>query len=326
MGIIAGNNATMQVGAQANWSTGVAPTVQVEFTSESLDENVNMISPEQITGLRTTDRMDIAGIKVEGSVEMVANPANIGILLSAVLGAEAAPAAVDSSAVYDHVFTPISANTASSLPKLTMVVDRIQSVKGYVGCKVDRMALSAQVQDYLKATFDIRGRNEQADALESLSAGAKRPFMFTDGALEFNDTAYDEITSIDLSYMNNLEDNLFTLNGSNYMIEIEPQKREITLEVEALYSSDIETLRASYYKTGTKCSVTLTFTSTEAVLTGKYYTLTIELPNCYITRQPINVSGPDRIRTRVSLVATEQSGASPITITLRDGNASAHIS
>jgi len=325
MGMIAGNNATLQVGAQSDFSTAVAPTVQVEFVSESLDEKHNLITPDQITGKRSVDRLDEAGIKVEGGVELVANPANIGILLAAAFGAEADPAAVDSSAVYDHVFTPMSAAAASSLPKLTMVVDRIQAVKGYVGCKINRMSLSAGVQDYLKAGFDFIGRNEATDALESLSSGEKRPFMFTDGNLQFNDTDYDEVLSLSVDFVNNLENDLYVLNGSNYMVEIEPQRREITAEVEALYSSDIETLRESYYKGGTKCSLEVTFTSTEEVLTGKYYTLTVNMPNCYITGNPVNVSGPDRIRTRISLTATEQNGESPITVTLRDGQATKHI-
>lgn len=325
MGVIAGNNATMQVGAQSNWSTAVAPTLQLEFTSESLQYMPMYMESDALTGARTTDRMDISGIKVEGGFDIICNPDNIGLLLSALLGAEASPAAVDSSEVYDHVFTPMSANVASSLPKLTAVVDRIVGVVGYVGVKLDSMSLNAQAQDYLRASFTTRGYDEESDSLETLSASTKRPFQFVDGNLQVDDADYADVLSFTMDYSNNLENDRFTLNGSNKMQEIEPQKRDITFTLDTLYSSATDTTRTNKFKAGSTVSLELTFTSTEEVLTDKPYTLTITAPNCYITEAHPNVSGPDRITMNMNLRAVE-SGGSPVTITLRDGNDSAFIS
>jgi len=325
MAITAGNNATLQVGAQSNWSTAVAPTVQIEFTREDLKYLPNYIESDALTGARTTDRMDISGIKIEGSWEQIVNPDNIGILLSACLGAEADPADVDSSAVYDHLFTPISANVSSSLPKLTTVVDRIVGVFGYIGCKIDSMSLAAQTQDYLRATFNVRGYDEQSDALESLSASSKRPFQFVDGNVTIDAGDYADITSFSMNYSNNLESDLFTLNGETKMQEIEPQKRDITFNLETLYSTATNSTRTDDFKAGDTVALVATFTSTEEVLTGKYYTLTVSAPNCYITDCNPSVSGPERLRMSMSLKAVETGGESPVTITLRDGNASKHI-
>lgn len=325
MGVIAGNNATMQVGAQSNWSTAVAPTLQLEFTSESLQYMPMYMESDALTGARTTDRMDISGIKVEGGFDIICNPDNIGLLLSALLGAEAAPSPVDGSAVYDHVFTPMSANVASSLPKLTAVVDRIVGVVGYVGVKLDSMSLNAQAQDYLRASFTTRGYDEESDSLETLSASTKRPFQFIDGNLQIDSSDYADVLSFTMDYSNNLENDRFTLNGSNKMQEIEPQKRDITFTLDTLYSSATDTTRTNKFKAGSTVSLELTFTSTEDVLTDKPYTLTITAPNCYITEAHPNVSGPDRITMNMNLRAVE-SGGSPVTITLRDGNDSAFIS
>lgn len=325
MGVIAGNNATMQVGAQTNWSTAVAPTLQVEFTSESLQYMPMYMESDALTGARTTDRMDISGIKVEGGFDIIVNPDNIGMLLAALMGAEASPSAVDGSAVYDHVFTPMSANTASSLPKLTVVIDRIVGVLGYVGVKLDSMSLNAQAQDYLRASFTTRGYDEATDTLESLSASTKRPFQFVDGSLQIDDSDYADVLSFTMDYSNNLENDRFTLNGSNKMQEIEPQKRDITFTLDTLYSTSTNTTRTNKFKGGVTADLSLTFTSTEEVLTDKPYTLTIEAPNCYITEAHPNVSGPDRITMSMSMRATETGGESPVTITLRDGNDSKFI-
>lgn len=325
MGVIAGNNAAMQIGAQANWSTAVAPTLQLEFTSESIQYLPNYMESDALTGARTTDRMDISGIKVEGGFDIIVNPDNIGLLLAALLGAEADAAAVDASAVYDHVFTPMSANIASSLPKLTVVVDRIVGVLGYIGCKLDTMSLNAQAQDYLRASFGLRGYDEASDTKETLSASTKRPFQFVDGTLQIDSGDYADVTSFTMDYANNVENDRFTLNGSNKMQEIEPQKRDITFSLETLYSSATNTTRTNDFKAGTQVSLSLTFTSTEEVLTGKYYTLTVEAPNCYITEAHPNVNGPDRIMMNMSLRAVEEGGVSPVTVTLRDGQSTKFI-
>lgn len=325
MGVIAGNNAVMQVGAQSNWSTAVAPTLQLEFTSESLQYLPNYMESDALTGARTTDRMDISGIKVEGGFDIIVNPDNIGLLLAALLGAESNAAAVDGSAVYDHTFTPMSANISSSLPKLTIVVDRIVGVLGYIGCKLDSMSLNAAAQDYLRASFSVRGYDEASDAKESLSASTKRPFQFVDGNLQVDSGNYADVLSFTMDYANNLETDRFTLNGSNKMQEIEPQKRDITFSLETLYSTATNNTRTNDFKTGSTVDLELTFTSTEDVLTGKPYTLTISAPNCYITEAHPNVSGPDRITMNMSLRATETGGESPVTITLRDGRATKYI-
>jgi hypothetical protein len=325
MGVISGNNATMQIGAQANWSTIVAPTLAVEFTSESLQYLPGYMESDALTGARTTDRMDISGIKVEGGFDIIVNPDNIGMLLSALLGSEAAPTAISGSAVYDHVFTPISANIASSLPKLTVTLGRIVGIKGYVGCKLDSMSLSAQTQDYLRASFNVRGYDEVTDTLETLSPSSKRPFQFVDGNLTIDAANYSDVTSFTFDYSNGLENDLFTLNGSTKMQEIEPQKREITFSLETLYSTATDATRTAKFVAGAKAALVLTFVSTQAILGGHFYTLTVTAPNCYITEAHPNVGGPDRIRMNMTLKAVETGGASPVTVTLRDGRHTKYI-
>ena len=327
MSIASGAQSRLQIGAQSDFSTAVTPTVQIEFTKESYKLLPNYISPDSLIGKTTDDRMDITGLKVEGDHEQIINPDNIGLLLSAVMGAEADPSAVSGSAVYDHVFTPISAVVGSSLPKLTVVVDRIVDVFGYYGVKIDKMSLKAQKGDYLRGTFTGRGYDEdRSSALAALTASTKRPFMFLDGTITVDAANYSDIEDATLDYMNNIENDLQTLGTGTHMQEIEPQKRDIQLTLNALFSSATNTTRTNKFAAGAKAAVILTFTSTETAATGLYYTLTVSLPNCYITAADPMVAGPDRIKVSMTLKAVESGGSPPATITLRDARSTAYIS
>ena len=325
MSVIAGNNAVMQVGLQSNWSTAVTPTLQLEFTSESLQYMPNYAESDALTGARTTDRMDIMGIKVEGGFDIICNPDNIGLLLASLLGAEVAPAAVSGSAVYDHVMTPMSANVSSSLPKLSILVDRIVGVVRYVGCKLDTMSLAAQPQDYLRASFTVRGYDEASGTKQALTASTKRPYQFVDGSLSLAGSPVADVTSLTMDYANNVENDAFTLNGSNKMVEIEPQKRDITFALETRFTTATNTTRTTYFKTGDKLALSLTFESTEDAGTGLKYRMLIEAPNCYVLEAHPAVSGPDRIMMNLSLRAVETGGASPVTVTVRDARATAYL-
>ena len=325
MGVIAGNNAVMQVGVQSNWSTAVTPTLQIEFTSESLQYLPNYMESDALTGSRTTDRMDISGIKVEGGFDVIVNPDNIGLLLAALLGSEANAAQVASTTAYDHAFTPMSANIASSLPKLSILVDRIVGVVRYVGSKLDSVSLSAQPQDYLRASFSVRGYDETSGTKQALSASTKRPYQFVDGALTLDSATQADVTNFTMDYSNNLENDAFTLNGSTRMVEIEPQKRDITFQVEARYTTTTNTTRSAKFKAGATVALELTFESTEEIESGYPYRLTIAAPNCYVTEAHPSVAGPDRIMINMAMRATETGGVSPVTITVRDAEATNYL-
>lgn len=325
MAIISGQQAKLQVGVQSNWSTAVAPTLGVEFTQEGLNFVPNYLSSDALTGRITVDRMDPAGSKVEGSFSMICNPDNVGLLLSATLGAEAA-AADQGSSVYDHVLTPISASVSSSLPKMTIVVDRLAATKGYVGCKVDSAELSAATNDYLRATFNVRGYDEIADSTESLTLSNKRPYQFVDGTIEIDGSTMIDVRSFSMTYSNNLENDRYTMDGTDKMREIEPQARSIEMSIEADYTSDTETIRSSFFKSGASAVFSAVFESTETIASSaENYTLTIACPAVYVTEFNPTVSGPERISASMTLMATQPSSGEAITITLRDGSSSKYI-
>jgi hypothetical protein len=326
MGIISGQDSGLQFGVETVWGTAVAPTVQAPFTSESIKAVPVYLEEDALQGFVTTNRMDIVGNKTEGDFSMIMKPDVIGLLLSAALGSEAAPAVVGgTSTIYDHVFSCVPGGTSGSLPHLTIVVDRKAAVKGYVSQKINTMTLEAALNDYLRGTFSVRGRNEQTDALESLTKSTKRAFQFRDGNIQIDDVNTADITNFRLTVNNNLEDNLFTMDSSAYMQEIEPQKREITIDLEVQYSSTNDTTRTNLFLTGTTAKVEAILTSTEEAGESENYTLTVELPLAYLIAADPNIGGPERITIPMTFKASQDASNEPITITLRDDQSTKYI-
>lgn len=328
MGNYSGQDAKMQIGLQTDFSTIASPTFQVDFTSESIKGIKNYITEDALLGLITTGRMDASGEKVEGNFSMIAKPDNIGLLIAAALGSEAAPAVVAStSTIYDHAFSCLIGGTAYSLPKLTIMVDRKADIFAFVGCKIDSMTINAAVGDYLRADFSIRGRHElAAQTLENLSFSTLRAFQFVDGDVTIDGSSVAGVTSFKLDVKNNLENDLYTLDSGQYMAEIEPQNREITVDMEMLYTeSSNDDIRTGKYRAGAALALVATFTSTEAAGEGKYYSLTISIPLGYVTDAPALVNGPQRLKMPLSIKATQNASNQPITITLRDKDATAYL-
>ena len=327
MGTITGNQAKLQIGQQTNWSTIAAATKAVEFVSETLKYIPGYMQPDYLIGRKTAGRMDISGIKIDGDVVMIVTPDNIGLLIGAVMGAEVAPSAVSGSAVYDHVFTPMSAVAASSLPKLTIKVDRIEQTFGYIGAKIEEMKFSCKPQDYLRATFTVRGYDESTGVtLENLTYSTLKPLQFKHGNVTVDGVDYADVTQIDFDYKNNLQDNHYTLGSGDYMAEIEPQKREVTLQLQVEYSSATDSTRTNKFKTGDTIAVVLLFTSDDNAGAGLPYTLKFDMPLCYVTDASPNVSGPDRIMQTLNVTATEDASNQACTITVRDAQSTAYLS
>lgn len=326
MAIIAGRDAKLQIGVETTWGTAVTPTAEVAFNSEDLRLNLGYISEDALVGAKTQGQMDIGSEKVEGGFQFIAKPDDyFGIILAAALGDEATAAQVDTSTAYDHVFTPLAGGTSSSLPKITAVIDRKTGVFEYSSCKINSLELNAQKGDYLRGTVAVIGYDEGSGSLETLTAPTTKAFKFSHGSITIDGTPYDEIEGVSFSYNNNLENDLQTLGSGANMAEIEPQAREISVSLEVLDSSDLSTMRDNKFKAGATADVVLTFESTETIEAGYYYTLTIDMPLCYVTEDNPTVSGPERLRHSVSLTATEDSSNEAVTVTLRDDESGEYL-
>lgn len=336
MGNFSGNNSQFQIGKETTWGTQVATTVLsyvLPFLSESLHETHNVVESEALVGAVTTPYFSIIGRKVEGDLKVQIHPDNFGLLCFAAMGAEAAVTTV-TTGVYAHAFTAASGTT--SLGHLTGVVDKKADVFVYTSLKVDSMVLETDPAALLMGTFTLRGMKEQRDQDTSspgpavtlsttLTLTTIGPYDFTDMKM-YTGTAGSTATTglangtkMTFTYANNLENDLFVADGTEFMAEIDYQKRDITFDVEMLYDAASNTMRESYFKTGTKMSFQIQFVSPSTIVTGQYYKITIDMLNVVVTEAPNDIGGPERLKIPMKFRALDVGSAEPVTITIQDG-------
>lgn len=321
-GSYTGEGARLQIGKGTTWKTAVAPTTEIDMTDESFGEEPNVITEETLVGKATAGRSDVMGKKVPGGFGMLVKADNIGLILACALGSESAVSS-QGSGVYQHDFSLIT-GSASMLPMFTAVVDKRTSVKGYASNKVATLTLDQANNDYLKATVETIGTTEASDTLESLTLSTLRAFNFNDLQVKIDDVAVTEIKSVTATLTNNLEDDLFVADGSSYMIEIDRQRREFTIDMEALWDPTIETQRDDKYLGNTAVKVELIWTG-ELAATGLYYSLTVTCLNMFYTSAKPVISGPERITIPLSLRAASIGSDEPVVITLQDMQATRYL-
>lgn len=331
MGNYSGNDSSLQVGQETTWGTKVAGALALEFTSENFKHVPSMIESEALVGAVTTHGITSGNIKTEGDFSIEVNPDNIGLLLGLTLGVEADAAQEGATTAYDHVFTAVSGTT--SLPFFSALVDRKADVFTYTSNKIDSMALEVSPDGYLVGTFTTKGMKEEiGDSLASLSYSTKRPFVFKDltigygaGASSPSYSTLSQATTFTCNYSNSIEDDLFTADGTAYQQEVDRQKREMTADIEVLYDASTNTLRESYYKVGDAIAVKAEFVSAEIIEAGYYYTLTIEMKQCYVTSADPVIGGPDRLRQTITVKAVDNGTDEPFTATLRDAKTDEYL-
>lgn len=325
--INAGIAARVALALQETWGEKATEmSTLFSFTSENLKLIKEKKEEDALVGAKTTGRLDSMGRKAAGEVSGLVKPLEIGYWLAATLGQELNVTPVnDASTVFSHRFIPVEAGANKSLKPLTIAVDRVLKTYVYEGAKVNEMKLSAKVQDYLRASFSIIARDEVESSNMTFPARtALKAFKFLGGEIRINNNVLAEVTGCDLTYTNNLEDNLFVMDGQEQMAEIEPQKRDISLSLECLRTSATEALRSSYFLNDIPMSVILTFESDELPDEDEEdlpYKLIVTLPNAYFIEDPSEgVPGAERLKMSYNLKATQQNNTEAIYIDIIDGN------
>ncbi len=323
---ITGQGSAIQIGLGKVWSVSVAPVVSLSHQSESMKLVPEYSEEESLVGGVTTSRLDIQGKKIEGDISCYAKPDYIAYCIALALGVEADPELVDgSTGAYRHIFTPLPGGALNSLLSASILVNRHVAVKEYVSCKMESLSLSASVKDYLQMTMTFKGHSEIPGTLSPLSQSVLPAYKFKEGTVKTDSVPLAKVTSFKFDYGNALESDLYTMDSGEHMDEIEPQKREITAELEVLYDSQNEALRESKFVQGNSVALEVVFTSSSEIESGFPYELKIEVPLGFVKDASPVLSGSERIKQTLSIKATGTSNDA-VTITVTDGKDTKYIS
>lgn len=327
-----GRQTRFQICFQNDWEplTTPVPTLALEEKTNSLTGQQTMIESEANVGARFTHGVTPNNEKAEGDFAIEGNPINMGPLVYWALGNEEDVTEIVENEVYEHTITPVSGD--QSLPMIFGLLDKQIDVFGYESLKCDSMSLSQTPDAYLEASFTARGRREiikdhsEADlSMENLSYTNVRPFIFQDLAIKFGtaggtaNTVMVDASDFNMEYSNGLEDDKQRANGSPYMSEVDFQAGELTIDIEADYTTRTNVLRENNKRAGVPVSLEISFTTNVEIAAGHYYTMTISVPNMYITEHDPSIDGADNITNTISFKAVDNGVDTPVTITIKDG-------
>jgi len=314
-----GTGSSLQIGKETIYGTGVTPTNQLAFLSESLKHTVNRITEDTLLAGKTVKSMDVMSYAVAGDIQVILKPENLKQLLYLAMGVEENPALLyGTTGVYEHEFTLIDADTSG--PSFSVVVDRKAAIFRYPGCKISSLKLDAKAGDYIRATASVLGSGEEeAGTLASLPIPSKKAFRFVNGSLTIDTVEFAQVTSVSLTIDNQMTEGDQTLGSGYFREEAEHAERMVKINLDAYYNSASNTVRENKYKTdGATAAIVLTFESPEEIETDEKYQFTVELPNVVIDDATANVGGKDKIMIQLAGTALETSSVEAITVTVRD--------
>lgn len=256
------------------------------------------------------------GIGVEGAFSTLMRP-DMGLILSAMAGKEEA-VTENSNGNYIHTFHAIGTALPDSLPSVTAKVNRVAGQFAYTGLKINSVAFNAAAGDYLKIDVTFNGKDEETTTMTSnLTPSARKAFRFAGGKVSIAGSEVADITSIAMTYSNNLDAQTQTTSTGNYYAEPECGVREIATDLEMIYSASAETIRALYYKTDNTFSLTLEFESDEVIgSTTDKYKLKIEIPANQVSDSSANMGGLERLNQNISCNAVDLLSGEFVTFTL----------
>lgn len=313
--MISGNSIRVQVGKEDTYGTTATMQRQIKIASEDFKYNPSKKQEGVLTGNIGAAPFQTMGIRTEDSISFLARPDDLGIFLKAVFGKETVNT---DTGITTHVFEPIGNLLTDFLPSLTFLIDKKTDIFVYNGCKINSISFSTAAEDFLNVELEVFGKDELYNGTlnTSILPSPLKAFTFSGGKVYLAGSEMADITSINFSYNNNLENTLQTTSTGLYYKEPEPNLREINFDLEMLYGAGAEQWRKDWFKTDDILGVKLEFISREEMTTGNPYKLTIEVPAAQVTECSNATSDANGIRQSATLVGIDNSVDSIITATL----------
>lgn len=342
MALGSGLSAQLGIGEESTYGTAVSRTRFLEFNSESLALEKNIVQGGGLrasgSGYQRASRRAYTTRSVTGDIELDVATRGMGLLFKHMLGTSAS--AVISGSSYQQVHTP-GALTGKSL---TVQVGRPNAGGTvvpftYTGVKFTDWELSCAVGEILTLSLTVDGEDvTTATGLDTATYTSAEVFHFAQGALVLGGTVATasgvasltggttvaEVTGATISGTNPMKTDRFFFGASGVKAEpIENDWRTVTgsLDAEFVNAATIYDLHAA----DTETALRLTFTGPTAISGGNYPTLEVLIPSIRFDTGAPSVDGPDVLDFSADFTGL-QNAAGDATIQLRYVTADTSVS
>jgi hypothetical protein len=317
--MISGNSVRLLVGKESAYATAPSSYFkQIKIASEGFQFVPSKNQEGVLTGNIGPSKFQTMGRRTENSLSFLARPDDLGIFLKACLGEETITTNTDGDTV--HAFTPIGNALTDSLPSLAFLIDKKTDVFSYVGNKINSLSFSTAAEDYLNVDLDMYGYDELVGSVWPVSPVSPSPlkaFTFSGGTVYLNNAELADVVSINFSYSNGLENTIQTTSTGLHYLEPQANLREVSFDIEAIYSAVAEQFRRDFFLTDDVFSIKLDFESNEQTSNGKPFKMVIEVPAAQVSECSNSVSDSSGIRQSATLSVIDDSNVNDmITVSL----------
>jgi hypothetical protein len=316
--LITGNNAVLQLGTETSYGTVAVMSDVVRFSSADFKPVYNKKDDGLLTGKLIGSGKETMSVKTGGNLSTLAKPKTTGIFLKGAFGVEKLGAQDETTKKYPHTFTLAGNGETDYLPSFTATVDKKAGIFSYNGLVIDSLNMSAAAEDYLKLDIVFVGKDEETGTLaKNLTVETAKAFKFRGGKAYIENTEVADVTSMKYEHKNNTKSAQTTSTGL-YFSQPQQGTREITSEIEIVYSSATEALRGNWWKKDNTFAFRLNFADDDG------NTLSLEILAAQVTAcDPPAMSGTDELKQSVSVQAVA-GDSEPVTAVLTNDKAEAY--
>lgn len=283
------------VGFVRESSLGVLPGARTDFftaLSENLSESIERYEFQNIVG-QYWEPDDSPGLrKVEGDITFAANPETLGFFLAGALGISST-AEVQSGTLYQHTFTPVTADfdpPRRPLPSWSMEIFRdVTSADHYLGCLFNKLSLNVAPNQALQVAASIIGVSAEAGSTSTATypGSPVLPFAFDSASVQIGGAASAELTALTIDIDNQMEGDA-RLNASDTVWAVQrngPQMARLsgTIAFENRTQHNL-------FKNQTEQELQISF------IRASSFQMVIDIPRTVFTAFPLGMGGRERQR------------------------------
>lgn len=310
---------------------GTAVTVSrfFEYDSESIEESEGRTEGDPLrvgSGFVRSDRFTPYFEGASGSVDLAVLTKGFGYLLKHMIGGTATSGPAE-TVVYTHTGTEADLYGKS----FTMQMNRPFHPSGtnqpftYSGGKITEWSLSNDVDSNLMLSLSCDfAKVATATALASASyPTAMDNLTWAGGVVTIGGSAYD-LTEFSLNVNNGMNTDRRQIRGNTDKKEPTAGRREATFAVKADFESLTQRNRAhATTRAAALAEIVGTWTGPTLLGTTLYPEFKVTLPACRFDEWKGSTAGPDAIEQDLSGVVRYDGSASPITIAIKNADATA---
>lgn len=323
-GVGSGVAASIGIGAESTYGTYAAPTRWPEFESETIKWVAHRVAGK---GLRAGSLFEQAAQRatttatVTGDAVMPCQVKGLGQWLGLIFGTQTVtPVQQGSTAAYLQTHVPASAQGQSATIQVGRpTTDGTVHPYNYLGCKVTKAVFEAKLNEPLRLTVTIDGKDfQETTALVSPTFQPPNPSLFWNQG-NFQMGTYGSEATVEgvRSFMLTFER---PQKVDNFYMDATGRKQEpvqnglyvTTIELDTDYRS--KAAFADVYAADTPQSIILPFTG--ALIASSYsYGLNFAFPSVRFDNDPPNVNGPEIIMPKMKARVVDDNTHTPMTVT-----------